>query len=40
MVVSRNESPMGQALLGKKIGQEAVVSSPAGEISFEVVKIE
>ncbi len=35
-----NQSPMGQALLGKKIGQEAVVSSPAGEISFEVVKIE
>ena len=35
-----NQSPMGRALLGKKIGQEAVVSSPAGEISFEVVKIE
>jgi transcription elongation factor GreA len=35
-----NESPMGQALLGKKIGQEAIVASPAGEITFEVVKIQ
>jgi transcription elongation factor GreA len=35
-----NESPMGKALLGKKIGQEAIVASPAGDITFEVVKIE
>jgi transcription elongation factor GreA len=35
-----NESPMGQALLGKKVGEETVVESPAGELTFEIVKIE
>ncbi len=35
-----NESPMGAALLGKKIGETALVSSPGGEISFEIIGIE
>ncbi len=35
-----NESPMGQALLGRKVGEETVVESPAGELTFEIVKIE
>jgi transcription elongation factor GreA len=35
-----NESPMGQALLGRKVGEETVVESPAGALTFEIVKIE
>ena len=35
-----NESPMGQALLGRKVGEETVVESPAGELTFEIVKID
>lgn len=35
-----NESPMGSALLGKKVGDIAVVESPSGEIIFEVISIE
>jgi transcription elongation factor GreA len=34
-----NESPMGKSLLGKRIGQQAVVPSPGGEITFEIVKV-
>ncbi|MEZ4683112.1 MAG: transcription elongation factor GreA [Caldilineaceae bacterium] len=35
-----NESPMGKALLGKKVGQKVTVDSPGGEIEFEIKKIE
>lgn len=34
-----NESPMGSALLGKKVGDTALVESPGGTIEFEVVSI-
>jgi transcription elongation factor GreA len=34
-----NESPMGKSLLGRKIGQTAVVESPGGEITFEIVRV-
>lgn len=34
-----NESPMGKSLLGKRIGQQATVTSPGGEIVFEIVKV-
>jgi transcription elongation factor GreA len=34
-----NESPMGKSLLGRKIGQTAVVESPGGEIVFEIVRV-
>ena len=34
-----NESPMGQSLLGRRIGETAVVESPGGEIVFEVVRV-
>lgn len=34
-----NESPIGRALLGKKVGDTAVVETPGGEISFVIVKI-
>ena len=35
-----NDSPMGKALIGKKVGSIAKVSSPGGLIPFEVIKIE
>ncbi len=35
-----NESPMGKALLGKKVGDKVTVESPGGEIEFEIKKIE
>ena len=35
-----NESPMGRALLGKKVGAKVVVDSPGGKIKFEIVKLE
>jgi transcription elongation factor GreA len=34
-----NESPIGQALLGKKKGEVAIASTPAGEIKYKVVEI-
>jgi transcription elongation factor GreA len=35
-----NESPLGRALLGRKVGDEVKVSAPAGVLSFKVVKID
>ena len=35
-----NESPIGQALFGKKVGEIAVAKTPGGEITFRVLKIE
>jgi transcription elongation factor GreA len=32
-------SPLGQALLGKKKGDKATVSAPAGEIEYEILDI-
>lgn len=32
-------SPIGQGLLGKKMGDMAKISTPAGEIDFEIVSI-
>jgi transcription elongation factor GreA len=34
-----NSSPIGKALLGKRVGQKATVQTPGGEIVFEVLKI-
>jgi transcription elongation factor GreA len=34
-----NESPMGRALLNKRVGEQAVVQSPGGEIVFDIVKV-
>lgn len=33
-------APIARALLGKKVGDEAVVRSPKGESSYEVISIE
>jgi transcription elongation factor GreA len=35
-----NESPVGRALLGKRVGETAAVSTPAGETKFKIVRIE
>ncbi len=33
------KSPIGEGLLGKKVGEVAVVKAPAGDIEFEVLEI-
>jgi len=35
-----NESPMGKALLGHRVGDEVVVSTPGGILHFQIVSIE
>lgn len=35
-----NESPMGKALLGKKVGQRVTVDSPSGAIVFEILSVQ
>ena len=34
------ESPLGQALIGKKKGDKVQVTLPSGKASFEITKIE
>lgn len=34
-----NESPIGQALLGKKVGDEAVITTPKGKTTYRIEKI-
>ena len=34
-----NESPIGLALMGKKIGDIATITTPKGDIKYEVVKV-
>ena len=34
-----NESPLGMALMGKKVGDEVVVEAPAGEFSYKILDI-
>ena len=33
------DSPIGKGLLGKKVGEKAVVQVPAGDITFEILEI-
>lgn len=35
-----NESPMGRSLMGKQIGDRVLVSTPSGELEFEIVAVE
>jgi len=35
-----NESPIGAALFGKKIGETAIAQTPGGQIKFKILKIE
>ena len=34
-----NESPIGRALMGKKVGDEITIKTPKGEMNYEIVKI-
>lgn len=34
-----NESPVGQALMGKRVGDVAVIEIPAGKAKYEIVSI-
>lgn len=35
-----NESPLGKALMGAKVGDTVIVNAPAGRIAFKVISIE
>jgi transcription elongation factor GreA len=35
-----NESPLGRALLGRRVGETAEVNAPAGVLAFKIVSIE
>ncbi len=35
-----NESPLGSAMIGKHVGEKAVVTAPDGDLIFEIVAIE
>ncbi len=35
-----NESPVGKALLGRKVGEVVTIPAPRGAIEYEIVKIE
>lgn len=34
-----NESPIGEALMNKKVGDTVTISTPKGEIVYEIIKI-
>jgi len=34
-----NESPIGMALMGKKVGDKAVVTTPKGDINYSIVAV-
>jgi len=34
-----NESPLGSAFLGKKVGDEVVAKTPAGQVKYKIAKI-
>lgn len=33
------ESPLGKALIGKKVGEEVAVEAPAGKVTYEILAI-
>ena len=35
-----NESPIGKALIGRKVGAKIVANTPGGEITFKIMRIE
>lgn len=35
-----HESPLGQALVGKKVGEKVDVSAPAGKLTYQILAIE
>lgn len=35
-----NESPLGRALLGRKVGEKVDFKTPGGEVTYEIISIE
>lgn len=35
-----NESPIGEALMGKKVGEDVTITTPKGEITYQVTSIQ
>lgn len=35
-----NESPIGEALMGKKVGEDITITTPKGEITYQVTSIQ
>lgn len=35
-----NESPLGKAFLEKKVGDDAIVETPGGKVTYQITKIE
>jgi transcription elongation factor GreA len=35
-----HSSPLGKALLGKRVGEKAEVEAPAGKVLYKILKIE
>jgi transcription elongation factor GreA len=35
-----NESPIGEALMGKKVGEDVTITTPKGEITYQVTNIQ
>jgi transcription elongation factor GreA len=34
-----NESPIGEALMGKKVGESVTITTPKGQIAYEIIAI-
>ena len=34
-----NESPLGKALLNRKVGEEVIVNAPAGQIHYRIISV-
>ena len=34
-----NDSPIAQALIGKTLGDEVVISTPGGDMSVKIIKV-
>lgn len=34
-----NESPIGEALMGKKVGENVTITTPKGEIVYEIISV-
>ncbi|MBC7943650.1 transcription elongation factor GreA [Candidatus Saccharibacteria bacterium] len=34
-----NESPIGEAVFGKRVGDSAIITTPKGDVTYQIVKI-
>lgn len=35
-----NDSPLGKALIGRKVGETATINAPAGELKYQIIEID